>query len=217
MNILFLFLVAVAFILYHFFIQSIYKDLDFEEIAVHSAIVFITVPIIYIIWYGITDFNMILENLNLALLGFSALVFTSYVLYIYFIFGVQKSISASYYVLKWKQKKYLFALIMWGFAVPIIYVGDNYLMFLAGSFICFVGGAPAFRNDKTEKTVHMVGAFGGIIFGMIYIISLGYWPVFLFATMVIALIYQLAKDYFWWIEMFAFAIIWSFNLYINYL
>ena len=97
----------------------------------------------------------------------SAAIFLTYVTYIAVKYSVQKSISESYYNLKFKNKKYIFASVIWGFAVPIMYAGNNALMFLAGGTICFVGGAAAFKKNRMEKWVHISGAIGGIILGML--------------------------------------------------
>jgi len=98
-------------------------------------------------------------------------VFVSYVSFIWIKYGVQRSISDSYYRLP-KNLQPLFTLFCWGFAFPAIIIGvdltDNFLMFLAGAGICFVGAAAQFKEELT-KGVHMIGAYGGVLFSQLAI------------------------------------------------
>jgi len=74
-------------------------------------------------------------------------IFVSYVAAIWIIFGVQKSISASYYKLP-KKWKFLMTLFCWGIGFPAMIIGQSIWMILAGAGICFVGAAAAFgEND----------------------------------------------------------------------
>ena len=94
-------------------------------------------------------------------------VFIIYVSFIWIKYGIQPSISESYYVLpdKWK---FLFTLFCWGFAVPAIILGNTLLMFLAGSAIAFVGAAAAFK-DKMTREVHLIGAYSGVLLSQVAI------------------------------------------------
>lgn len=139
----------------------------------------------------------------------SAAVFLSYVTWVAVKYGIQNSISESYYRLDFKNKKYIFAGVIWGFAVPVMYAGDNALMFLAGGTICFVGGAAAFKKNRMEKWVHMSGAIGGIILGMLsLIINYDNLPFVLMAALISAVLYFNATNKIWWIEIVAFLTIW---------
>jgi hypothetical protein len=95
-------------------------------------------------------------------------VFVAYVSFIWIKYGVQKSISDSYYRLPEKQK-YLFTLFCWGFSIPAIILGNCFLMFLAGTGICFVGAAAAFKGNEMEHWVHMAGAYTGVLLSQIAI------------------------------------------------
>ena len=92
-------------------------------------------------------------------------VFFSYVAYIWKKYGVQRSISNSYYKLP-ENRKFLFIGFCWLFAFPVMILGDNALMFGAGTFICFVGAAAAMHRFPT-RAVHLTGAIGGMILGPI--------------------------------------------------
>ena len=59
-------------------------------------------------------------------------VFLGYILYIIARYGVQSSVSQSFYVLP-KNLKILFTLFCWGFVFPAIILSSNPLMFFAGA------------------------------------------------------------------------------------
>ena len=88
-------------------------------------------------------------------------VFISYVSFIWIKFGIQKSISESYYVLP-EKINFLFILFCWLFAFPAMILGNSWLMLAAGGGIVFVGAAAAMHLMPT-RTVHLTGAIGGII------------------------------------------------------
>lgn len=113
----------------------------------------------------------------------SILPITLYLIYIVKKYGVQKSISDSYYRLS-KGEKYLFFFALVGTSLSFI-LGwiikhptgklSNILIFLAGSFICFVGAASEFKGRKLTETVHYIGATGGYILGYAFIVSVYKW------------------------------------------
>jgi hypothetical protein len=135
------------------------------------------------------------------------LIFTTYVAFIYFLYGVQKSISQSYYCLPAKSKL-LFTLFCWCFAFPAIIVADNLLMFIAGSGICFVGAAASFQ-DKLTRPVHMIGAGIGVVFSQLSIIfdyHLWYISLIFVVTSILLILFrkQVKQHQIWWIEIVAF-------------
>ena len=144
-------------------------------------------------------------------------IFFSYVGFIWMKYGIQKSISASYYALPVKIN-ILFTLFCWGFAFPTIILGSNVLMFLAGSGIVFVGAASRFKESIT-KPVHMIGAFSAVILSQLSIYlnyELWYLNLVFILLSIIILTYSYLKKknyFFWWIEIFAFlSVIISFYL-----
>jgi len=88
-------------------------------------------------------------------------VFLSYVIGIWTKYGIQKSISESYYVLpeKWN---WLFVAFCWGFIFPAMIIGNSYWMLAAGAGIVLVGAAAAMHTFPTRRW-HLIGAIGGII------------------------------------------------------
>lgn len=105
----------------------------------------------------------------------SNLFFWGYIGYIIVKYGVQSSVSYSWYKLD-KRFNFVFTLVTWGYALSAIIAGVDYtpLVFLAGAGIAFVGASPMFihpyENDPVKKSkykhmegiVHVVGAIVGI-------------------------------------------------------
>ena len=131
-------------------------------------------------------------------------VFVAYVTFIWAKYGVQPSISHSYFILP-TDINVLFTLFCWGFAIPAIIVGGTGLMFLAGAGIGFVGAA-ALTTDKMTETVHTIGATVGITAGQLAIMfnfGLPFITVGFVAIMLTILIAKI-KNTIWWIEIAAF-------------
>ena len=139
-------------------------------------------------------------------IGVSLLSFVIYLGIIGYFYGVQKSISDSYYTLKEHGKNTMwFSIAIVAFAFPIFFVGESVLLPLASSFICFVAAASAFKRRKQTKIVHYVGAIGGILLGMTaLIVDYGNWELVVFAAISSVLLRLFTKNYFWWIEIVSF-------------
>jgi len=136
-------------------------------------------------------------------------VFITYVGFIWSKYGVLPSISDSYYELP-KQINFLFTLFCWGFAFPAVIIGldltDNFLMFLAGGGIMFVGAAAAFKQELTD-TVHKIGAFGGVIFSQLSIAFdfKMYYVNVIFVVLGLLILLTKIKNRIWWLELVAFS------------
>lgn len=137
------------------------------------------------------------------------LVFVSYVSFIWLKYGVQESISASYYALP-KKYNFLFTLFCWGFAVPAIIASIDVtpFMFFAGVGICFVGAA-AQINDNWVNKIHSTAAILGVLFSQLAIVFGYHMPLVSgISIAIIALLKLLAlKNKTWWIELVAFSAI----------
>lgn len=145
--------------------------------------------------------------MELILLSTSFLIFSSFIIFIILNYGVQHSISASYYKLKGNQK-ILFTLALWGFTIPIIIYANTGLLFYSGAFICFVGVSPAFKNKGMEKKVHLIGAYTGIILGFIsLLIDYNEYYLVLGSIFIISNIIKRIPNYIWWIEVISFCAI----------
>ncbi len=140
-------------------------------------------------------------------------IFVAYVAYIWIRYGVQRSISDSWYRLPQKQKL-LFTAFCWGFAIPAIMVGvditNNFLMFFAGAGIVFVGGAVAFKQ-KITKLYHMIGAYGGVAFSQLSIVfdfKMYYvTAIFILVALLLEILdkKKIIENKIWWQEILAFA------------
>lgn len=138
------------------------------------------------------------------------LIFTGYVSAIWAKYGIQESISHSYYVLP-RNLKFLFTLWCWAYALPAIIIASTPLMFFAGAGICFVGAAAAYKEKMTEA-VHIVGAVTGIIFSQLSIILDFHMWYITVAYAAIALPLALTRfsknnicpNRTWWVEILAF-------------
>ena len=142
------------------------------------------------------------------------IVFYSYVIGITYKYGVQTSISESYYKLP-RNLQWLFTIATWSYAIPAIIIGVPYsgLAFLAGAGIMFVGASPAFHDDgpsgtNQEHLVHMIGAIIGITAAQVFIcFILGQWwntLSFVGLSGLTFLIPSMNKNVTWWVEIYAF-------------
>ena len=93
----------------------------------------------------------------------SVLVFWSYITFIVYKFGVQPSISASYYVLP-VNRQFLFSSFCILYSIPIAYPSNSEWFWLATLFVMLVGAASAYRGDKLINLVHTFSAFMCVIF-----------------------------------------------------
>lgn len=149
---------------------------------------------------------------QVVLLLISFVIFATYWLFIYWKYGLQESISESFYAIKrrnpyqpWKQG--FFTLALWGFSFPIIVVGVEIhpLFFLAGALICLVGAAPAFKSTKMVHDVHAVGAIGGIVFGIVAFLFVN--PIlaaYTLASILLTSIFANEENHTLWIETVAY-------------
>lgn len=133
-------------------------------------------------------------------------------------YGIQPSVSESYYKLP-RNWQWLFTIATFGYAILAMIIGldltGNGLVFLAGAAIGFVGSAPAFHDLGLERTVHMVGAFVGILSAQAFIsIILGFWWITLGLVVLSAIFYCFKKtrvNIIWWVEIVSFV-----SIYLSY-
>lgn len=77
-------------------------------------------------------------------------------------YGIQSSLSASYYKLD-INKQWLFTLWCMGYAIPFMFIDGYIFLNTAAIFIMIVGAAAAFRGDKLIEKVHMTSAALAVI------------------------------------------------------
>jgi hypothetical protein len=138
------------------------------------------------------------------------LFFAGYIAYIWIRYGVQPSVSESYYRLK-RRYQWLFTFATWGYALPALMLGlqltGNGIVFLAGMGIAFVGASPAFHGIGMERTVHTVGALVGITAMHVFLCIEGYWYItatFVALSLVVFAVSYLRENITWWVEILAF-------------
>ena len=134
----------------------------------------------------------------------SVIIFNTFVIGLVFKHGWLRSVSAYWYRMK---NKWIFTIAMWAFSVLLMLAGQTLLICLAGAAICFTAAAANSRALKMTETVHVIGANGGIILGMLALIHLGYWfiavPQLIFTVLAMKLN---MKNHTFWIEVVAFNI-----------
>lgn len=135
-------------------------------------------------------------------------MFFGYILFITFKYGVQSSVSESYYRLP-RNLQWLFTLVTWGYAIPAMIIGldftGNGLVFLAGAGIEFVGASPAFHKMGVERLVHTIGAFVGILAMNLFLVVVGYWYITAIFVVLSILFYLIdSEKIIWWVEILAF-------------
>lgn len=148
-----------------------------------------------------------------VLLYLSFAVIFVYLIYIIAKYGIQYSISETYYTI---GKKWWFTLIIWGWIFPLIIAGleitDSPCIFLGGSAIVFVGAAPAFKLKKSlERAVHMICSYLGVGFVILSVmfdfnhIIIG----FVCTLLILLLMTEVIriKNRIWWIEITAYLLI----------
>lgn len=148
------------------------------------------------------------QQILLTILTFNFLL---YVGAVWAKFGVQQSISMSYY--SWSGNwGILFTLFCWILTFTILPVQPNAFFFLTAAGIGFVGAAAQIKKDFVAK-VHMPAAIIGITSGMLGIgFTHGDWWLFgIGVTGMLALVLGKVKNHIWWVEIVAFlTIIFSF-------
>jgi hypothetical protein len=138
----------------------------------------------------------------IALITFQIVVFIAYIKSIVWRYGVLPSISDSWYALpsKWN---FLFTLFLWSLGVSMCLYGTPWYIY-GGVCLCFCGAAARFK-DRITKTVHFVGAVGGIILPLSALLLQGV----VFPLCVVLMSTVIIKDFripngTWWIEIIAF-------------
>jgi hypothetical protein len=150
-------------------------------------------------------------------LAWMILTFAVYILWIISKFGIQPSISDSFYALQNKYGKgSLMPWIFWLFLINVAWpifplMSFNGFAFFAMAGIILVGAAARFKEGKETETPHIIGATGGIALAFIsigYVFKAWAWAWF-FAYFAIVGLLKLLKirNYTWWIEIVAFVMI----------
>ena len=92
----------------------------------------------------------------------SVIIFTIYLTYIVLKYGVQSSISASWYKFSGAEWM-LFTLWTWGTGLPLVAMDLGTLVTMGGVSLMFVGVAGAFRDNRLTLFLHMAFTYLAII------------------------------------------------------
>ena len=129
--------------------------------------------------------------------------------------GILPSISESWYEVDTR----IFTWFTFGVGLPMLLYGmvdglNEYvelLLVLSGASLIGVGCCPTFKNGGIFNVIHYVCALMAIIFGftagMFQAFQWGLWSFIVFAIAAIILKLFKIKNYTWWVEVFAFALI----------
>lgn len=137
----------------------------------------------------------------------AGILFLSYLIITIKMFGIPKSISWTYYLLKdsdtkrglWKRE-YWFQLFIYLLSILIIVAGNDLYFLFAGLFLSIVGLAPTVK-DKALFKYHMLGAVMSIGLCLFDLFTIGMIPSLLFMTVVsIILVYKKINVYITYIE-----------------
>ena len=143
------------------------------------------------------------------------ILFYGYILFIILKYGVQTSISESYYKLP-TNLQWIFTLVTWGYAACAIIIGldttGSEWVFVSGVGILFVGASPAFHTKDNKRTleneVHIIGAGVGIIGLFLFLtMVLNLWYITIAFVILSSLTYiwkPTRVNSLWWIELYAF-------------
>lgn len=146
--------------------------------------------------------------------------FVLYVAYVWGRYGIQKSISISYYDLP-TGSRVLFRVFIWILSLAVILSGigwDNGLFFTAGALLSLVG---FFSNikEKNNYIIHMIGAIGGIVTCLFAVFHesrvVGIWAI-ASAFFLLSLVFQFGneKHIIWNAEVVSFSILITSILYL---
>ena len=135
------------------------------------------------------------------------LVPITYIAVVWVLFGIQKSISDSYYRYYKTKWKYAFTIFCWSLAYPALLLSPTPIMFAAFILLGITGVSPAFKQDKYVKSAHMIGAYGGVLFSQLSI-SLDhnmFWqitaPFVVISVLLLLVRKKLKYNHIWFIEI----------------
>ena len=134
-------------------------------------------------------------------------IFILYISIIVFKYGLQESISDSYYVLN-NNHKFIFTLFIWFTIIPLMLILPKPFLLLSGVCISFVGASPNFKVEF-EKKVHFSSAITGIVFfilSMYFDFKELFLSLFTVSFIIVMYLFKI-KNKVWWIEILCFLLI----------
>lgn len=148
----------------------------------------------------------------MLLVHISLFFFFGWLFYVLVRYGIQESISDSWYRLTMENKA-LFTIATWGYVVPLVLAGvsgntyQDLILFAAGILLGLVGVFPDFKLPG-QRRFHVVGAEGGITVGFIWMLVTGFWYLSILGVIPIYFLFKKKpKNHTWWIECIAYCTI----------
>ncbi|MFW6312250.1 MAG: hypothetical protein ACOC1K_08470 [Nanoarchaeota archaeon] len=117
-----------------------------------------------------------MNNLILLITGYVILL--GYLIYVQFRYGIETSISETFYITgeKWWLSLVL-VILAFSMLIPGLELGAGPLFFISGASVLFIVAAPAFKDDEMntdmsdlETKVHFYGSYIAVLFGILSII-----------------------------------------------
>lgn len=119
--------------------------------------------------------------------------------------GIPASLSETYYMLGGKAWIFQVVMMMNGFGLLPLWINqseDNlrWLVFLACAGLCFVATAPMFK-EKMQGIIHYSCAAVSGISSVIWVLAMGYYPIFLIGAIVFWMANVASCKWMWSIEI----------------
>lgn len=165
--------------------------------------------------------------MSVILILLSLVIFIVYNAIMNYKFGVNKSLSATYYSLPLKWR-WVFTLFMWATALLLMptwievatsfsdwRVHLTFLAFFTCALICFVGAAPNFRAFEMESKVHTISATTAAVTALLWCFiccwNIMYVPIVAILIVLGISLYQktFKSSIVYWLEMMAFGATYS--------
>ena len=106
-----------------------------------------------------------MESIQTYFWWIGAVASTAYLLAIFARYGILNSISASFHWLKPSGREWLYMLFIVFVAIPMMFVADNWMGWIAGAVLMLDFVAPSGGNTL-RRMLHYIGAQGGMILGV---------------------------------------------------
>jgi len=152
----------------------------------------------------------------MMLLIISTAAFAAYITTMIALFGIPESISETYYLLEHrcgKNNGWIFTIFCWIVVFTLLpfwleYSHENtqFLAFLSGAGLLFVGTAPQFKDVGLSRTVHFAAAFVCAAASISWLCFTNMWTYPLITLLIACFISILNRTkWLFWIELAAFA------------
>lgn len=150
-----------------------------------------------------------MEWVKLGVLFIGLVNACAYVLRVWIKYGIQESISFSYYVIE-KENRFVFQIFIWVLSFTIMFCGGHWLFILSGALLSIVGFTPTIKDQKLHP-YHTFGAISGIatsFLGLLIVYNAYYICIIPVVLSLIALILD-KKHILWWVEIVCTLTIWT--------